>query len=352
MSITQQAAPPPASTNWVPIGPPNTPGAPVNSEIAYDQITANVSVTGTLDGYGSTTAVIAGSAHTYDGTPVIAEFYSDFVSSGSAGSTTVICLFDGSTQICRMARNTATGGSTASPFYPSYRFTPSAGTHTYNIRAFTNGGGTGTIEASDPSVANSNAVPTYLRISRVLGVPGPPGPGTASYGTTLPATPYDGQEAILVDSVTAPTYQWRFRYNAGSTSAYKWEFIGGAMFLATVETSEVAATPVATWFDLTTLGPDFVAPRAGEYFFECRANIYVTSATGNGSIAVAIPETAVPTSFVQSAFSTDVWGHDHASGWNKATMTAGQKARVRYMQSVANVYFRYRRFTVLPMRVS
>ena len=42
------------------------------------------------------------------------------------------------------------------------------------------------------------------------------------YGTTLPASPVDGQEAILVDSVTNPTYQWRFRYNAGSTSAYKW----------------------------------------------------------------------------------------------------------------------------------
>src|SRR6516164_9624771 len=47
------------------------------------------------------------------------------------------------------------------------------------------------------------------------------------YGTTLPASPVDGQEAILVDSITNPTYQWRLRYNAGSTSAYKWEFVGG-----------------------------------------------------------------------------------------------------------------------------
>jgi hypothetical protein len=48
-----------------------------------------------------------------------------------------------------------------------------------------------------------------------------------NYGTTLPAGPVDGQEAILVDSLTNPTYQWRFRYNAGSALAYKWEFIGG-----------------------------------------------------------------------------------------------------------------------------
>jgi hypothetical protein len=49
----------------------------------------------------------------------------------------------------------------------------------------------------------------------------------ASYGIALPASPADGQEAILVDSLTVPTYQWRFRWNAGSTNADKWEFIGG-----------------------------------------------------------------------------------------------------------------------------
>ena len=55
----------------------------------------------------------------------------------------------------------------------------------------------------------------------------PGGGATVSYGTTLPASPVDGQEAIVVDSITAPTYQWRLRYNAGSTSIYKWESLGG-----------------------------------------------------------------------------------------------------------------------------
>jgi hypothetical protein len=31
----------------------------------------------------------------------------------------------------------------------------------------------------------------------------------ALIGTNLPGSPVDGQEFILVDSVTAPTYQWR-----------------------------------------------------------------------------------------------------------------------------------------------
>ena len=48
-----------------------------------------------------------------------------------------------------------------------------------------------------------------------------------TYGTTLPASPADGQQAIYVDSTTSPTYQWLFRYNAGSSQTDKWEFVGG-----------------------------------------------------------------------------------------------------------------------------
>jgi hypothetical protein len=44
--------------------------------------------------------------------------------------------------------------------------------------------------------------------------------------TTLPS-PSHGLVALLVDSTTNPSYQWRFRYNANSTSPYKWEFVGG-----------------------------------------------------------------------------------------------------------------------------
>lgn len=53
-----------------------------------------------------------------------------------------------------------------------------------------------------------------------------------AYGTTLPSSPADGQEAVLVDSLTNPTYQWRFRYNTANTTPYKWEFIGGSPMYA------------------------------------------------------------------------------------------------------------------------
>jgi len=82
-----------------------------------------------------------------------------------------------------------------------------------------------------------------------------------SYATTLPANPYDGQEAILVDSVSNPTYQWRFRFNASSTSAYKWEFVGGGPYVNGGGSANFAgATPtVPTGFTAFTI------PRTGLY---------------------------------------------------------------------------------------
>src|SRR5262245_3075004 len=45
-------------------------------------------------------------------------------------------------------------------------------------------------------------------------------------GSTPPASPIDGDQWIL-PSPNGQSCVWRFRYNAGSASAYKWEFIGG-----------------------------------------------------------------------------------------------------------------------------
>ena len=69
----------------------------------------------------------------------------------------------------------------------------------------------------------------YLAVNPSVGQTPPTvfGPVGAGYGTILPASPIDGQEYTLVDSLTNPSYQWRFRWNAGSSSAYKWEFVGG-----------------------------------------------------------------------------------------------------------------------------
>jgi hypothetical protein len=93
-----------------------------------------------------------------------------------------------------------------------------------------------------------------------------PSPGSilpVTYGTSLPASPLTGQEAILVDSLTAPTYQWRFRYNGDSTSAYKWEYVGGTS-ISVVDLSTMAKANTPTWADVGG-NTSLAVPRAGIY---------------------------------------------------------------------------------------
>jgi len=85
------------------------------------------------------------------------------------------------------------------------------------------------------------------------------GIGAAGIGTSLPASPADGQEYVLVDSLTAPTYAWRFRYVASITDAYKWVFIGGYAIRSFEATGLNASTSYSVF------GPVLGLPRAGIY---------------------------------------------------------------------------------------
>lgn len=85
------------------------------------------------------------------------------------------------------------------------------------------------------------------------------------YGTSLPGSPSDGDEYILVDDATTPTYQWRFRYHSGSGNTDKWEFVGGSPVIKT-GTSGVSST------GYTDCGPTFTIPRSGQYMIAWTAN--------------------------------------------------------------------------------
>jgi len=83
-----------------------------------------------------------------------------------------------------------------------------------------------------------------------------------SYTGTLPGSPYDGQEVYYQADATNGVI-WHLRYNSGSASAYKWEYLGGASMSSSVATQEATASGSDT--DLATVGPDVTLPRAGDY---------------------------------------------------------------------------------------
>jgi len=80
--------------------------------------------------------------------------------------------------------------------------------------------------------------------------------------TSLPSSPADGTEVFYVADAAAGVI-WHLRYNAGSTSAYKWEFVGGAALKAEYGPGADIGG-LNTWVDLAN-GPALIVPRAGEY---------------------------------------------------------------------------------------
>jgi len=74
-------------------------------------------------------------------------------------------------------------------------------------------------------------------------------------------TATDGLEVYLVVDATNGVV-WHLRYNAGSSSAYKWEYLGGAPMIAQgLSGSTTVSTP-------TSIGGGLVIPRAGDYVFD------------------------------------------------------------------------------------
>lgn len=175
---------------------------------------------------------------------------------------------------------------------------------------------------------------------------------TIPYGTTLPGSPYDGQLAILVDSTTNPSYQWKFRYNAGSSSAYKWEYVGGTDVEVLGTTTETTTTTGA-WFDPPS-GPRFLVPRPGDYYASAMAMFYHTAANAYcqmqiwrgtvGSFGVS-PNTVIG----PAGYGSPMICEGIAAG-----VQAGEDVRVRiYPNSPAGTFtFVSRALRIQPRRVS
>lgn len=174
------------------------------------------------------------------------------------------------------------------------------------------------------------------------------------YGTSLPASPTDGQEFTLVDSVTAPTYQWRFRYNAGSSNAHKWDCIGGTLLGAFVLGPEY--TTSTTDVDLATVGPSIVVPFTGVYHVQFGFQGINGGNTGGGNATATLYDNTTAVSNANA-----ITGISAASGvYSSAAMeafsvlgTAGHTFKLKYsISNSVNSGFVRRYLKITPVRVS
>jgi len=205
-----------------------------------------------------------------------------------------------------------------------------------------------------------------LQMAMVGGMQGPPGiAANVSYGTQLPSNPIDGQEAILVDSLTNPAYQWRFRYNAGSSVAYKWEFVGGAFYHRTSITGDTQ-TNLSTWEALPN-SPFFTVPRTGIYDFQVNEGItaganagmaYTGLCVGTGATLAVSLGTNVN---IEPGVPLAVSGEAANSFTDRILCNAGDVIRMAHWSTVAGLargsgsgssFGRGRELRVLPVKVS
>jgi hypothetical protein len=200
-------------------------------------------------------------------------------------------------------------------------------------------------------VADSTALKLWFRTGGVwqsqAGAAGP----TYTYGTTPPGSPANGDIWIFPADATNGI-MWQFRYNAGSASAYKWEFVGGPTMVAVVATPETTTTS-GSYVNLTTVGPTITVPRAGDYDVSISAQLQKSVADPNVQMAAGVGD------FSGGPIVTAIAGFGGASYYHspyraaRSTQAASTVLRAKYFQSAAGTLsVQDRLIALLPVRVS
>jgi hypothetical protein len=137
-------------------------GTAPGTELFYGQRTTAMTITATSE--ATAQEVVAGSAVTYDGTPIWVEFYCPNAQP-AMGAQIQFALWDTTTNVGRLGTSGA-GGIGEQPCVPAYvkrKFTPTAGSHTFRICA--SGVGSPVLAAGTGATATTEA-PAFMRISK------------------------------------------------------------------------------------------------------------------------------------------------------------------------------------------
>lgn len=121
-------------------------------------------------------------------------------------------------------------------------------------------------------------------------------PPIAPIVTALPAIARDGQIIQYQNAVMATRgVVWVFRYNAASSSAYKWEFIAGAPLLSFVypDGSPSTKPTVTGWTD--SLSPSITVPLGGEYITDAEVAAASNASSGPSTVLMGVMRSGVDT---------------------------------------------------------
>jgi hypothetical protein len=177
-------------------------------------------------------------------------------------------------------------------------------------------------------------------------------------GTALPSSPVDGQSFYYVANATDGVV-WHLRYRAASSSAYKWEFVGGQALTSQVLTTQSLGATVGSYIDVATVGPSVTNPLAGDYLVEwgIRGVVGATESIIGAGIkfgsAAAPVDANVGTQYaisgggvaatrqIPAVFGSDV----------KTSLAVSTLVKVQYYQNNTNCFVGNRFLKLTPIRV-
>lgn len=163
---------------------------------------------------------------------------------------------------------------------------------------------------------------------------------------TPPATPLDGQ-LWTFPADAANGIEWVFRYNAGSASASKWEFVGGPALVASA-TGNFTFPGSGAWNQITP--PDLVVPRTGEYLVSAMCQLGIASVPGQFYFGIVNASVGITPIGVYTAVY--VSNYDTAALLTTISASAGQTIRMAGVAPSANALAVARSFSLIPRRVS
>jgi hypothetical protein len=195
----------------------------------------------------------------------------EFVSLGAAGTYQLFLRVNGSTIIAHLEVPPVNADPTGIPI--SVEYVLAKGDYVEVLARQSTGGNQSLLVAGNytPEFSMSMIGPPVMNAVREKPI--------VSYVTPVQfaaLTPQDGDECYLIADA-ANGVVWHMRYNAGSGSAYKWEFLGGSDM---VSTSGAITLATSSWSDI---GPALVIPRSGIYRVE-----FTTTENNAGGVDVDV----------------------------------------------------------------
>jgi hypothetical protein len=148
--------------------------------------------------------------------------------------------------------------------------------------------------------------------------------------TALPGSPVDGQEVVLTDSLTVPTYAWHLRYVAAKASN-KWIHLGGSARFSEVVTPEAVAGAAYG----NPVGPDMTVPVTGDYWITIGCRVSSTDAT----VILAGMSYAIGAAAALDADAI-LWGKDNSANPQYGGMT---RRRQKSLVGGAALTMRYKK---------